>query len=373
MVNVSTPGIEPNRKAKLTNRWTYNCFFEKEIKAGTERYENYYKEHPSHLQADEDFKSKPGLLSEGSTSFDNTIFKSAETCFDIVRLLHKGTNGEISDNKVNVDSKQITDYIKSWSKKLGAINIGVTELKKHHFYSHYGRENNYGEKVSNNHKYAIVFTVEMDQETMSTAPAAPTIMESAQQYVNAGMIAVTISSFIRKLGFPAKAHIDESYDVVCPPIALDAGLGEFGRLGLLITPELGPRVRLAVVTTDIPLITNERKVDNSVIDFCEKCKKCANICPTDAIPFDKQKIIDGVMKWQINQDACFKFWCINGTDCGRCVSVCPYSHPNNTFHNFIRWGIKNSSLFRSFALKMDDLFYGKKPPTAKTPNWMKVD
>ena len=348
-------------------------FSRRKLKKGSERFDNYYKEHPSHLQQDEDFRRKPGLMSEGSTSFDNVMFKSAETCFDIVRLLHKGTDGEISQQNDDVDALEITNYIKNWSKKLGAISVGVTELKENHFYSTYGREKNYGEKVINNHKYAIAFTVEMDKDMMATAPAAPTVLESAQQYVNAGIIAVTISSFIRKLGYPAQAHIDESYDVLCPPIAEDASLGTIGRLGLLMTPELGPRVRLSVVTTDLPIVIDKKKKDNSVIDFCENCKKCADVCPTNAIPFDKQKNHDGVKKWQVDQDACFKFWCINGTDCGRCVAVCPYSHPNNSFHNFIRWGIGNSSIFRSFALIMDDLFYGKKPKAALVPDWMKVD
>ena len=360
---------KPNSKIDERNI----VFSRRLLKKGSERFEKYYKENPAHSKADEEFRSKPGLMSKGSTSFNNVIFKSAETCFDFIRLLHKGTDGEISPEKDIVDAVKITNYIKNWAKQLGAISVGVTELKEHHFYGHHGREHNYGEKVDNKHKFAIAFTVEMDKDMMATAPTAPTVLESAHQYVNAGIIAVTISSFIRKLGYPAKAHIDENYDVLCPPIAEDAGLGTIGRIGLLITPELGPRVRLSVVTTDLPIIIDKKKKDNSVIEFCTKCKKCAEVCPTEAIPFDEQKNHDGVKKWQIDQDACFKFWCINGTDCGRCVSVCPYSHPNNTFHNFIRWGIKNSSIFRSLALKMDDLFYGKNPPPAKISEWMKVD
>ncbi|MFC2110954.1 4Fe-4S dicluster domain-containing protein [Bacteroidota bacterium] len=348
-------------------------FSRRHLKKGSKRFENYYKQNPSHIRPDEEFRSKPGLMSKDSTSFDNVIFKSAESCFDFVRLLHKGTDGEISQQKDEVDALKITNYIKNWSKHLGAISVGVTELKEHHFYSHHGREHNYGEKVENKHKFAFAFTVEMDKDMMATAPAAPTVLESAHQYVNAGVIAVTIASFIRKLGYPAKAHIDESYDVLCPPIAEDAGLGTIGRLGLLMTPELGPRVRLSVVTTDLPIVIDSKKQDNSAIDFCTKCKKCADVCPTKAVPFDEQKIHNGVKKWQIDQDACFKFWCINGTDCGKCITVCPYSHPNNSFHNFIRWGIKNSTIFRSFALRMDGLFYGKNPKQTRMVDWMNLN
>ena len=44
-------------------------------------------------------------------------------------------------------------------------------------------------------------------------------------------------------------------------------------MGLLMTPELGPRVRLGVVTTDLPLIPDQRNTDDiSALDFCRLCQ-----------------------------------------------------------------------------------------------------
>ncbi|MEA3476717.1 MAG: 4Fe-4S dicluster domain-containing protein [Bacteroidota bacterium] len=88
-------------------------------------------------------------------------------------------------------------------------------------------------------------------------------------------------------------------------------------IGLLMTPMLGPRVRIAVVTTDLPLNLDKRKTDPAIRDFCRICKKCAVVCPGQAIPFDDRKVIDGVKRWQINSEKCFHYWCISGTDCGR--------------------------------------------------------
>ena len=42
------------------------------------------------------------------------------------------------------------------------------------------------------------------------------------------------------------------------PIAIDAGMGELGRHGLMITPELGSALKLATITTDLPLATMRR-------------------------------------------------------------------------------------------------------------------
>jgi ferredoxin len=83
-------------------------------------------------------------------------------------------------------------------------------------------------------------------------------------------------------------------------------------------------------------------------------------------------VIDGVMRWQINSDTCFHYWNILGTDCGICMNVCPYSHPNTFYHNLVRWGTSRSGFFRRAALWMDDVFYGKKPAKRETPEWTRV-
>jgi len=119
------------------------------LKKGSERFENYYKDNPSNLKPDEDFRSKPGLLAEGSTEYNNVIFKTAQICFNFIKLLYDDIDGKTSEHKEKVDTEKITYYIKNWSKKLGAINVGITELKKHHLYSYRGREKNYGNEVKN--------------------------------------------------------------------------------------------------------------------------------------------------------------------------------------------------------------------------------
>jgi epoxyqueuosine reductase QueG len=53
-----------------------------------------------------------------------------------------------------------------------------------------------------------------------------------------------------------------------------AGLGWIGKNCLLITPDMGPRVRWATVLTDAPLATG-RPMD----ERCGDCLECVNICP----------------------------------------------------------------------------------------------
>lgn len=348
-------------------------FSRRHLKTETERYDEYYSNHPDKKNPDDNFRSKSGLLSPESNMYDPFTFASAIASFIAVSGFHDLVDGDVSDKKTESDPLKISNYIKNWSKKLGALNAGITKLKEYHKYSHAGRRKSYGELINLNHRFAIAFTVEMDKYQVGSAPAGPTVMESAQQYLESGAVAVQVAAFIRSLGFSARAHIDGNYQVLCPLIARDAGLGEIGRMGLLMTPHLGPRARVSVVTTDLPLVIDNRNYEHSTIDFCEKCRKCAENCPPKAIPFDGRKEVNGVSRWKIDSEACYTYWCVAGTDCAKCMSVCPYSHPDNFLHNFIRAGIRNSSVFRKFAVMMDDFFYGKKPKSLEMPEWMNIN
>jgi ferredoxin len=341
------------------------------LQVGSPRFEGYYAANPEKRALDDEFRAHPGLLEKGSTQHDPYTFAAADASFTAVEALRPIVEGAPAPEAVSSDPARVTTFIKSWVRKMGAVSVGVTRLREYHLYTVIGRGEKYGRPVELNHDYAVALTVEMDKEMVDRAPMGPIVMESARQYLDSGAMAVQLAEFIRNLGYEARAHIDGNYRVVCPLVARDAGLGEIGRMGLLMTPELGPRVRIAVVTTDLPLVTDERRFDPTMIDFCVHCSKCADACPSDAIPVHGRIEVDGVKRWQIDSEACFTLWCKMGTDCGRCMSVCPYSHPNNLLHNLIRRGVRNSSLFRRLAIWMDDVFYGKPPAPSPLREWMR--
>ena len=332
------------------------------LQPGDERYQAYYDKHPEYKQVDDEFRKNAGLLGVGSRFYEQLQFNAAQASFETISGLHHlAEQPDPQCEKSSLSRNAHTLFIKKWSLKLGAHSVGITRLQWYHKYSHVGRGPDFGLPVKLEHKYAIALTVEMDKTAMDAAPFAPTVMESAQQYVHSGVVAIQIAEFIRGLGYPARAHIDGNYRVVCPLVARDAGLGEIGRMGLLMTPKLGPRVRIAVVTTDLSLDTEIYKEDESVHEFCMRCKKCAEVCPSKSISFTEPQEVDGSIRWQINQEACFTYWTVAGTDCGRCVSICPYAHANNLMHNMVRKGLRQSSAFQIAALKMDDFFYGRRP------------
>ena len=345
-------------------------FARAELKPGTEKFERYYELNPQHRQPDDQFRKLPGLMSEQAGKFEALTFTAAGVSFSVVEELAGLINGNVAAKKKNFGPAVVTSFLKGWATKLGAEDVGVAELEDYHFYTVKGRGDGYGQEINSTHRFALAFTVEMDHENLGTAPEGPALMESAQQYLNAGTIAVQLAVLIRQLGFAAEAHIDGNYKVICPLVCRDAGLGEIGRMGLLMTPRLGPRVRLAIVTTDLPMIADEPIFDPSVLDFCAYCRKCAEVCPVQAIPAGEQTLVDGVPRWQLDSEACFTYWCAVGTDCGQCMKVCPYSHPDTLLHNLVRLGLGRSFIFRKFALRMDDLIYGRSPKPLPLPDWV---
>jgi reductive dehalogenase len=204
----------------------------------------------------------------------------------------------------------------------------------------------------------VAFDVEMSYSSVQQAPRMPITEESAQKYLMVAMISITLARYIRMLGHSARAHIAGSnYQVMLPPVAYDAGLGELGRLGYLISPRFGPRMRLGAVTTDLPLIP-DAPIRFGVQDFCESCLKCATQCPSASIPRTGKSVVRGVEKWQLDIESCIRYWRKIGTDCGLCMKVCPFSHPESPPHQVIREGIRRSSFARWISVHADDLFYG---------------
>ncbi len=348
-------------------------FSRAELNPGTERFHSYYLEFPQDRQKDDLFRLKPGLLSPRAVYAEPLAFASSRAAFTAVKAFHHLLDDQPeAKTGAEISPTRATRFIKTWLKKMGAASAGITELQDYHLYSVIGRGESYGRRVELEHRFAIALTVEMDFDNVASAPYAPIIMESARQYLNSGALAVQLAGIIRELGYPARAHIDGNYRVICPLVARDAGLGEIGRMGLLMTPQFGPRVRIAVVSTDLPLLTDQLTRDPSVIDFCRICRKCAETCPGQAIPHGDRELEQGSLRWRIDSEACFTYWCQAGTDCGRCISVCPYSHPANLMHDAIRFGVRRSPLFRRLALHMDHLFYGRKPAPRPMPDWLKL-
>jgi len=341
------------------------------LEPGTPNYEAYYAMRPENQAGDDRTRALPGILSPEAREANPQVFGATTATFDFIEQLHGAVEGPVAPQRTAWKPGPGTGTLKGLARYWGARDVGIAELRPAHVYSHVGRgRGTYGAPIALGHRYAIAFTVEMNRQLVGTAPAAPTLLESARQYANAAGIAVQLANWIRAMGYPARAHIDGNYQVVAPLVARDAGLGEIGRMGLLMTPGLGPRVRLGVVTTDLPLLPDAPGYCPPALDFCRICQKCADNCPVRAIPTGDRAEIDGTLRWRIDQDLCYRYWCVTGTDCARCVAVCPYSHPDAAMHNVVRWAVRRSGAARRAVYRLDRAFYGPAPAAKTAPPWL---
>ncbi len=325
--------------------------------AGTAAYSDYYKNNPRLKKSDDRLRSMPPLLSRQGKYFDQVKSNRAGKYFTDI--------DQISPNSTEVDryclllngAKDKTTAIKDIIHELGAVAVGSTSLDREFIYSRKGRMDiNYGQEIDLPHSDVIVFLVEMDYHRMQQAPRADTILESARQYYRAAEISQTATAVLQQAGYSARAHYDAHYNLILPPLAVKSGLGELGRNNILVADKYGSRVRIGAITTDLKLRA-DKPVDLGVDDFCRICKKCAVNCPSRALSMDEKDVVRGIEKWPTNIESCYSLWRSYGTDCGICMAVCPFSHRNNWFHNFIRFLIKKIHLIRPFALWLDNMIY----------------
>jgi len=338
-----------------------------DLKEGTKRFIEYYRQKPHFKKIDEEIRKFPDILSPTHIKKNPWLFSLSAAEFDFLEYQLSQVDGKINAKSRKLSPQENTRMVKGLMKYLGADLCGICELDEAYVYSNVGRGPEvYGEEINLSHRYGIVFAVEMDFSLVASAPDTPVIVETAKKYVEAARISITMANCISRLGHTARAHIAGSnYQAILPPLAWKAGLGELGRMGTLISWKYGPRVRLGLITTNLPILP-DKPICFGVQDFCEKCLKCAHCCPSNAIPAGPKTEENGVLKWVLKREECYRFWRRVGTDCAICMYVCPYSKPDNIFHNVIRKMTSRSSAIQTLSVWSDDFFYGRRPKPRKS-------
>ena len=248
--------------------------------------------------------------------FSWTKIKPHRTPVDTIGIDWTKTKYEVDDpHKMSI-------YIKRAARLFGGSLVGVCKLNRDWLYA----DVDVPEKFEN----VVVMAVEMDADGIATSPAAPAAAATGVGYSKMAFMLACMGEFIRNLGYEAiQCGNDTALSI---PLAIDAGLGELGRNGLLITPQHGPRVRLCKIFTDLPL-EPDKPIELGIKDFCKRCKLCAEHCEAGAISMDDEPSFEivcrsnnpGALKWYVNVEQCYLYWCENSVDCSTCIKVCPYN------------------------------------------------
>ncbi|MCG8350007.1 MAG: 4Fe-4S binding protein [Chloroflexales bacterium] len=219
----------------------------------------------------------------------------------------------------NEASPEFIAELEALARAAGAKDIGYVKAPRNAIFRDKGIP----------YEYAIVFTVEMDQEPIETAPSFECFHEVLQGYKNLAVISNKMADFMRKHGFAAYPGTALGGLTDYPHLAELAGLGAIGYHGLLISPGEGARLRINTVYANIinlPTLEAQGKENEHlwVRDFCAMCKKCVRKCPVGAIYDQPRPRGDGGMQ-TIEHATCRDYFSANH-GCAVCLAVCPFSH-----------------------------------------------
>ena len=248
-------------------------------------------------------------------------------------------------------TKQLaSEVIKRAAKHYGADLVGIARQDWRWDYAHHhdfttGENYSWEDDFPFKPKTVITLAFEMDYEALTAGPSRTSSAATSIGYARMMHTSSMLAEFIRSLGHNAVAAGNDLGLSV--PYAIASGIGESSRMGLLVTYNYGPRVRLAKVYTDLDFVEYDKPKTFGVRSFCERCMRCADACPSGAISHQAKASFDapeggfqpfhnpGVEKWYVDSDKCRSYWHESDTDCATCITSCPYNKPDFWHHRMI--------------------------------------
>jgi reductive dehalogenase len=234
--------------------------------------------------------------------------------------------------------------------------------------------------IPNSCKYVVAYTVQMSQETMRRCPTPLASQTTSLAYTRGEIIQASLQEFMRGLGYQCLGESSTNALGIAPAFGVMTGLGELSRLNRLITPEFGPMVRVFKALIDLPVAV-DKPIDAGIMEFCKRCKKCAEACPSESLSFDDEPTWEVQGGWNNpghkayfeNAVTCRAYWREEaGTNCGICFAVCPFAKKDNAWvHEVVKAGSAVAPFMDSFFRSMDDAFgYGTQ---ASAEEWWSLD
>lgn len=232
------------------------------------------------------------------------------------------------DHPKTIADDEFIQKLEEYSHSIGIKSIGYTTVSPELI--------NTGNSIM--FPNAIVLTMEMDEELITTDPGAESQALNDEHYEKLGNMTYQIAEYLRENGFAAEAAHPYGNVVKFTPLAQKAGIGWIGQSGLLITPASGPRQKISAIFTSIENLPI--KADNEhawITEYCERCGKCIKTCPEKAL-IEKETCCGG------NEIEFVEALCIGCSEgCTYCIEDCPFDQKEYT-HIKTRFDKMNAKL-----------------------------
>jgi Pyruvate/2-oxoacid:ferredoxin oxidoreductase delta subunit len=194
--------------------------------------------------------------------------------------------------------------------ELGLSTIGIAPYDERYTFAEFSGRG-CGETV-------VVCVLEQNYAATQTIPSLLANRAAYNAEADCILLSARLADALCEWGFRARTHGAE--ESIAIHYGVQAGLGQLGLNGQLLTPAAGSRCRLAIVTTDAPL-SYGKPIDYGIERICDACKACVRRCPSGAIPAIRS-MHRGVRKAKINTARCLPV-VGQANGCAICMKVCP--------------------------------------------------
>jgi ferredoxin len=209
------------------------------------------------------------------------------------------------------DRAAITAAVRREARRVGLSAVGFTPYDPKYVFAEAAERCETGT--------VIVCVLEQDWERTQQIPSLRSELTAVRTYAELHERMCRLAEFLHARGIRARPHASGIAGINIH-YAQEAGLGQLGLNGQLLTPAAGSRCRLALMTTNADLVP-DHPVDYGVHAICDACKLCVRRCPPGAIPA-KRATHRGVTKAKIKIDRCFPT-VVQASGCAICMKVCP--------------------------------------------------
>ena len=260
------------------------------------------------------------ILERSNLDWANTIRDAHEETREIFKEHNKQNTPLILKARVTGDleptakptGEDVTELIKAKARELGFCEVGITAFD--YRYTYQSRKD--WVKFEN----VICLANEQDYSGTQTIPSVPGEYVHYSTYRDAEGWGLELVDYIRSLGYRGQVHAGTDNSSAYIPMFVNAGLGQMGACGYLLSPHHGNRMRLMLVTTDAKL-SHDQPVDFGIHAFCQVCQVCVNRCPGRALMRDKIWW-RGIEKNKLYYKRCRPVMA-RYMGCGICMKVCP--------------------------------------------------
>ncbi|HET6509957.1 MAG TPA: 4Fe-4S dicluster domain-containing protein [Baekduia sp.] len=269
-----------------------------------------------------------------------------------IRALDAARDRPLAARAVERTPAELSALIRAEGKRLGISEVGFAKADGKYHLAEY--------PAPPEGANMIICILEQDFKATNSAPSSRAERAAFRAYGQVNARIAPLVEYVKSLGYETRPNDWGSQEAICIQYAVQAGMGQLGLNGQLLTPQAGSRCRLALITTMAPVAVGQ-PVDYGIPKLCDECQLCVRRCPPGAIP-KARKEKRGVTKASIKPERCFPM-VAQAHGCAVCMKVCPVQRYGleKVYDHYNKTGAvlgKGTDELEGFTWPMDGRYYG---------------